>query len=74
MKRPLALNQIPDQAKQRGVSEEAVVRDVMLGRSQVKEMMTPIEVANLFTVGFSHVGKYLIGADLLFDGKVVKTY
>ncbi len=71
---PLALNQIPDQAKQRGVSQEAVVRDVMLGRSQVKEMMTPIEVANLFTVGFSNVGKYLIGGDLLFDGGVVKTY
>ncbi len=71
---PLALNQIPDQAKQRGVSQEAVVSDVMLGRSQVKEMMTPIEVANLFTVGFSHVGKYLVGGDLLFDGGMVKTY
>jgi 3-hydroxybutyrate dehydrogenase len=71
---PLALNQIPDQARQRGISPEEVVRDVMMGRSQVKEMMTPIEVGNLFTVGFSHVGKYLIGGDLLFDGGLVKTY
>ncbi len=70
----LALNQIPAQAKQRGISQEEVVRDVMLGRSQVKDMMTPIEVANLFTIGFSHVGKYLVGGDLLFDGGVVKTY
>ncbi len=71
---PLALNQIPAQAEQRRISQEEVVRDVMLGRSQVKDMMTPIEVGNLFTVGFSHVGKYLVGGDLLFDGGVVKTY
>lgn len=71
---PLALNQIPDQARQRGISPEEVVRNVMMGKSQVKEMMAPIEVGNLFTVGFSHVGKYLVGGDLLFDGGVVKTY
>jgi len=74
IKTHLTLNQIPDQAKQRGISPEEVVRDVMLGRSQVKEMMTPIEVANLFVMGFSHLGKYLVGGDLLFDGGVVKTY
>ena len=71
---PLALKQIPDQARQRGISPEEVVREVMMGRSQVKEMMTPIEVGNLFTVGFSKVGKYLVGGDLLFDGGLVKTY
>jgi len=74
IKTPLALNQIPDQAKQRGITSEQVVRDVMLGRSQIKEMMSPIEVANLFVIGFSHLGKYLIGGDLLFDGGMVKTY
>ena len=74
VKTPLALNQIPDQAKQRGITVEAVVKDVMLGRSQIKEMMTPIEVANLFVIGFSFLGKYLIGGDLLFDGGMVKTY
>ena len=71
---PLALNQIPDQAKQRGMTPEEVVREVMLGRSQIKEMMTPVEVANLFIIGFSFLGKYLIGGDLLFDGGMVKTY
>ena len=71
---PLALNQIPEQAKQRGISPEEVVRDVMMGRSQIKEMMTPIEVGNLFVIGFSFLGKYLIGGDLLFDGGMVKTY
>jgi len=71
---PLALNQIPSQAKQRGITPEEVVRTVMMGRSQIKEMMTPIEVGNLFVIGFSKLGKYLIGGDLLFDGGMAKTY
>jgi len=71
---PLALNQIPEQAKQRGITPEEVVRDVMMGKSQIKDMMTPIEVGNLFVIGFSFLGKYLIGGDLLFDGGMVKTY
>jgi 3-hydroxybutyrate dehydrogenase len=74
VKTPLALNQIPDQAQQRGITPEEVVKNVMLGRSQIKEMMSPIEVANLFVIGFSFLGKYLIGGDLLFDGGVVNTY
>ena len=71
---PLALNQIPAQARQRGISEEDVVRDVMMGRSRVKEMMAPIEVANLFLFGFSRFARYLVGGDLLFDGGMVLTY
>ena len=74
VKTALALNQIPAQAEQRGVTPEEVVRDVMLGHSRVKELMSPIEVANLFIFGFSRFAKYLIGGDLLFDGGVVKTY
>jgi len=71
---PLALNQVPEQARQRGIAPEEVVRDVMMGKSQIKDMMTPIEVGNLFVIGFSFLGKYLIGGDLLFDGGMVKTY
>jgi len=74
VKTPLALKQVPDQAEQRGISQEEVVKNVMLGKSRVKEMMSPVEVANLFVFGFSHHGKYLVGGDLLFDGGVVKTY
>ncbi len=74
VKTPLALNQIPDQAKQRGISPDEVVRDVMMGRSRVKEMMSPIEAANLFIFGFSRYSKYLVGGDLLFDGGMVLTY
>jgi 3-hydroxybutyrate dehydrogenase len=74
VKTPLALNQIPAQAKQRGISEEEVVRDVMMGFSRTKEMMSPIEAANLFIFGISRFAKYLIGGDLLFDGGMVRTY
>ncbi len=74
VKTPLALNQIPDQAKQRGITEEEVVREVMLGRSRVKEMMSPVDVGNLFIFGFSRYATYLVGGDLLFDGGMVLTY
>jgi len=74
VKTPLALNQISAQAEQRGISPEAVVRDVMMGQSRVKEMMSPIEVANLFIFGISRFARYLVGGDLLFDGGVVLTY
>jgi 3-hydroxybutyrate dehydrogenase len=74
IKTPLALNQIPAQAAQRGISQEEVVRDVMLGKSRIKEMMDPIDVANLFLFGFSRYARFLIGGDLLFDGGTVLTY
>jgi len=74
IKTALTLGQIPNQAEQRGISHEEVVRDVMLGSSRVKEMMSPIEVANLFVLGFSRHAKYLTGGDLLFDGGMVLTY
>ena len=74
VKTALTLNQIPAQADQRGITPEEVVRDVMLGHSRIKEMMSPIDVGNLFLFGFSRFAKYLTGGDLLFDGGVVKTY
>ncbi len=74
VKTALALNQVPAQARQRGISEDAVVTDVMMGKSRIKEMMSPIEVANLFVFGFSRFGRYLVGGDLLFDGGCVLTY
>lgn len=74
IKTALALKQIPAQAEQRGITPEQVVSDVMMGSSRVKEMMSPIEVGNLFLFGFSRFAKYLIGGDLLFDGGMIKTY
>jgi 3-hydroxybutyrate dehydrogenase len=74
VKTELALKQIPAQAEQRGITHEEVVRDVMMGFSRIKEMMAPIEVANLFIFGFSRFARYLTGGDLLFDGGMVLTY
>lgn len=74
VKTGLALKQIPAQAEQRGITEEEVVQDVMMGNSRVKELMNPIEVGNLFLFGFSRFARYLVGGDLLFDGGMVLTY
>jgi len=74
VKTALALKQVPAQAKQRGITPDEVVRDVMMGNSRVKAMMSPIEVANLFIFGFSRFANYLVGGDLLFDGGMVLTY
>ncbi|MFB6143632.1 MAG: SDR family oxidoreductase [Halorientalis sp.] len=71
---PLMVNQIQDTAAERGISEEAVVEDVMLGQARTKEMMTPAAVANLFTFGFSSHASHLNGGDLLFDGGYTHTY
>jgi 3-hydroxybutyrate dehydrogenase len=71
---PLVTDQIPDTAEQRGLTEQEVVEDVMLGQSRSRRMMSPVEVANLFVFGFSRHAKHLNGGDLLFDGGMTGTY
>lgn len=74
VKTPLVTNQIPDTAEERNISEAEVVEDVMLGESRVKEMMEPVDVANLFSFGFSKRARHLNGGDLTFDGGHLSTY
>jgi 3-hydroxybutyrate dehydrogenase len=74
VKTALAMNQIPDQARKRGITPEAVVTDVMCGETRMKELMNPIEVGNLFLFGISRFARFLVGGDLLFDGGMVLTY
>ena len=71
---PLMVDQIEDTAKERDISKREVIEDVMLGQARTKEMMSPAEVANLFTFGFSGHAKHLNGGDLLFDGGYTHTY
>jgi 3-hydroxybutyrate dehydrogenase len=71
---PLMVDQIADTAAERGISEQEVVEDVMLGQARTKELMTPAEVANLFTFGLSRHGRHLNGADMLWDGGFTNTY
>ena len=44
---PLVKNQIPDQAKARGISEEAVIRDVLLAAQSTKRFVEVEELAAL---------------------------
>ena len=74
VKTPLTMYQIPSQARQRHISEQAVIDDVMLGRSRVKELMAPIEAGNIFMFGFSQYARFLVGSDLMLDGGMVLTY
>ena len=74
VKTPLVTKQIPDTAEERGITEREVVEDVMLGDAKVKEMMEPVEVANLFVLGFSKHGRHLDGGDLTWDGGHLFTY
>ena len=71
---PLVTNQIPDQARARNLTPEEVVRDVMLGGARVKEMMMPVEAANIFLFGFSRHARFLVGSDMNFDGGITLTY
>jgi len=74
VKTPLVVDQIADTAQERDITEREVVEDVMLGQSRVTEMMDPVDVANLFVLGFSQYGRHLDGGDLLFDGGYTLTY
>jgi 3-hydroxybutyrate dehydrogenase len=74
VKTPLVTAQLQDTAEQRGISVQEVIEYVMLGQSRVKEMMEPIDVANLLMLGFSDLARHLDGGDLLFDGGVTLTY
>jgi 3-hydroxybutyrate dehydrogenase len=71
---PLMVNQIEDTAAELGMTAQEVVEKRFLGQARTKEMMTPAEVANLFTFGFSSHGKHLNGADMLWDGGYTTTY
>ena len=71
---PLMIDQIQDTAQERGITEQEVLEDVMLGQARTKEMMTPAEVANLFVFGFSGHASHLNGGDLLWDGGYTTTY
>lgn len=71
---PLVTEQIPETAAQRDLTEREVVEDVMLGQARASEMLSPVEVANLFVWGFSSHARHLNGGDLLVDGGMTTTY
>lgn len=71
---PLMRDQIAESAAERGISETEVIEDVMLGQARTTELMAPVEVANLFTFGFSRHSRHLNGGDMRWDGGFTSTY
>jgi len=65
---PLVQKQIPDTAKARGISEEAVVRDVLLAAQPTKKFVTVQEVAALTAFLCSDEAASITGAVLPVEG------
>jgi 3-hydroxybutyrate dehydrogenase len=65
---PLVERQIPDTAKTRGISEEEVVRDVMLSAQPTKKFVTVEQVAALAAYLASDAAAAITGAMLSIDG------
>ena len=65
---PLVQKQIPEQAKARGISEEAVVRDVLLAPQSTKRFVEVTEVAALAAFLASDEAGSITGTALPIDG------
>ena len=65
---PLVEQQIPDTAKTRGITEEEVVRDVLLAAQPTKQFVTVNEVAALTMFLASDAAASITGAILPVDG------
>lgn len=65
---PLVQKQIPEQAKARGISEAAVMRDVLLAAQPTKEFVEVSQIAALTTFLCSDDAASITGALLPIDG------
>lgn len=65
---PLVEKQIPDQAKSRGISEEEVKRDVLLGAQPTKQFVTNEQIGALAVFLCSDAAASMTGAALPVDG------
>jgi 3-hydroxybutyrate dehydrogenase len=68
VKTPLVEKQIPDQARSRGISEEAVVRDVMLAPQATKQFVTVEQLGALAVFLASDAASQITGTALPVDG------
>jgi len=65
---PLVEHQIPEQAKARGISEEEVIRNVLLAAQPTKRFVTVAEIAGLVRFLCGDDAKSITGAMLPIDG------
>ena len=71
---PLVTDQLAETAERRDLDVDEVIEAVMLDQARTTELMAPVEVANLFVFGFSHLARHLNGGDLCFDGGITGSY
>lgn len=65
---PLVKKQIPDQARARGITEEAVVRDVLLASQATKQFVTVEQLAALAAFLCTDAAAQITGTALPVDG------
>jgi 3-hydroxybutyrate dehydrogenase len=65
---PLVENQIADQARTRGIGEDAVLEQVLLAPAAVKRLVEPDEVAELAALLYGPASASITGASLSVDG------
>lgn len=65
---PLVENQISDQAKTHGISEDRVIEEIMLTEPAIKRLIEPEEVADLAAFLCSPEASFINGASLTMDG------
>jgi 3-hydroxybutyrate dehydrogenase len=65
---PLVQKQIPDTARARGISEEAVIRDVLLGAQPTKQFVTTEQVAGTVVFLCSDAAASITGTSISIDG------
>ena len=65
---PLVENQIADQAKAHGISEDEVVEKIMLTEPAIKRLIEPEEVAELAAFLCTPQASSITGASLTMDG------
>jgi 3-hydroxybutyrate dehydrogenase len=65
---PLVENQISDQARTHGISEDEVVEQIMLTEPAIKRLIEPEEVAELASFLCTPEASFINGASLVMDG------
>jgi 3-hydroxybutyrate dehydrogenase len=65
---PLVENQIADQARTHGISEDEVVEQIMLAPAAIKRLIEPDEVAEMVAYLCGPQGSFVTGVSIPIDG------